>query len=112
MLCARRLGGLGAGLRGRWVSTSWSPVGAAFNVQPQGRRLDLFGERRVSGPRDQGGGRRGPGGEPASRGREVSFARGDLAGGPPLSEGQVPGGGAAPGSGPAPAQRGPQVQWS
>ncbi|XP_032467325.1 mitochondrial intermediate peptidase isoform X2 [Phocoena sinus] len=46
MLCARRLGGLGAGLRGRWVSTSWSPVGAAFNVQPQGRRLDLFGERR------------------------------------------------------------------
>ncbi|TKC34882.1 hypothetical protein EI555_004353, partial [Monodon monoceros] len=55
MLCARRLGGLGAGLRGRWVSTSWSPVGAAFNVQPQGRRLDLFGERRVSGPRDPGG---------------------------------------------------------
>ncbi|XP_068383000.1 mitochondrial intermediate peptidase isoform X1 [Eschrichtius robustus] len=46
MLCARRLGGFGAGLRVRWVSTSWSPVGAAFNVQPQGRRLDLFGERR------------------------------------------------------------------
>lgn len=38
---------LGAGLRG--VSTSWSPVGAAFNVKPQGSRLDLFGERRVSG---------------------------------------------------------------
>ncbi|XP_024426000.2 mitochondrial intermediate peptidase [Desmodus rotundus] len=35
---------LGAGLRG--VSTSWSPVGAAFNVKPQGSRLDLFGERR------------------------------------------------------------------
>ncbi|XP_054442505.1 mitochondrial intermediate peptidase isoform X2 [Pteronotus mesoamericanus] len=39
-----RLRRLGAGLRG--VSTSWSPVGAAFNVKPQGRRLDLFGERR------------------------------------------------------------------
>ncbi|KAF6084503.1 mitochondrial intermediate peptidase [Phyllostomus discolor] len=38
------LGLLGAGLRG--VSTSWSPVGAAFNVKPQGSRLDLFGERR------------------------------------------------------------------
>ncbi|ELW47590.1 Mitochondrial intermediate peptidase [Tupaia chinensis] len=62
MLCARRLGGLRAGLaalrpgqtsrgivaagiRARRVSTSWSPVGAAFNVKPQGRRLDLFGER-------------------------------------------------------------------
>lgn len=67
MLCARRLGvlgvpaaallpgraglgGLAGGLRARGVSTSWSPVGAAFNVKPQGRRLDLFGERRVSGP--------------------------------------------------------------
>ncbi|XP_070376509.1 mitochondrial intermediate peptidase isoform X4 [Equus asinus] len=40
------LGGLGAGIRARGVSTSWSPVGAAFNVKPQGRRLDLFGERR------------------------------------------------------------------
>lgn len=66
MLCAWRLGGLGsraaalwpgraglrglgAGIRAREVSTSWSPVGAAFNVKPQGRRLDLFGERRVSG---------------------------------------------------------------
>nr|XP_004670581.2 mitochondrial intermediate peptidase isoform X1 [Jaculus jaculus] len=53
MLCARRLGGLGAGRVGlgarswvRRVSTSWSPVGAAFNAKPQGRRLDLFGERR------------------------------------------------------------------
>ncbi|KAK2491190.1 hypothetical protein MC885_015189 [Smutsia gigantea] len=53
MLSARGLGGLGAraaalvsGLRARGVSTSWSPVGAAFNVKPQGRRLDLFGERR------------------------------------------------------------------
>lgn len=43
------LGGLGAGIRAREVSTSWSSVGAAFNVKPQGRRLDLFGERRVSG---------------------------------------------------------------
>uniref|UniRef100_A0A452RF59 Mitochondrial intermediate peptidase n=1 Tax=Ursus americanus TaxID=9643 RepID=A0A452RF59_URSAM len=40
------LGGFGAGIRAREVSTSWSPVGAAFNVKPQGRRLDLFGERR------------------------------------------------------------------
>uniref|UniRef100_A0A673SXM8 Mitochondrial intermediate peptidase n=1 Tax=Suricata suricatta TaxID=37032 RepID=A0A673SXM8_SURSU len=63
MLCARRVGGLGtraaaawperaglgrlgARIRARGVSTSWSPVGAAFNVKPQGRRLDLFGERR------------------------------------------------------------------
>ncbi|KAF6376491.1 mitochondrial intermediate peptidase [Rhinolophus ferrumequinum] len=63
MLCARRLSSLGApaaalrpgraglgslagALRARGVSTSWSPVGAAFNVKPQGRRLDLFGERR------------------------------------------------------------------
>ncbi|XP_071467426.1 mitochondrial intermediate peptidase isoform X2 [Marmota flaviventris] len=63
MLCARRLGSLaaglaalrpgraapgslGAGIQARRVSTSWSPVGAAFNVKPQGRRLDLFSERR------------------------------------------------------------------
>uniref|UniRef100_A0A8D1DIQ4 Mitochondrial intermediate peptidase n=1 Tax=Sus scrofa TaxID=9823 RepID=A0A8D1DIQ4_PIG len=46
MLCARRLGGLRARLGARQVSTSWSPVGAAFNVRPQGRRLDLFGERQ------------------------------------------------------------------
>ncbi|NP_005923.3 mitochondrial intermediate peptidase [Homo sapiens] len=63
MLCVGRLGGLGAraaalpprragrgsleaGIRARRVSTSWSPVGAAFNVKPQGSRLDLFGERR------------------------------------------------------------------
>ncbi|XP_004631168.1 mitochondrial intermediate peptidase [Octodon degus] len=63
MLCARRLGGFGAGLaalrprlagrassragiRARRVSTSWSPVGAAFNAKPQGRLLDLFGERQ------------------------------------------------------------------
>ncbi|XP_006832017.1 PREDICTED: mitochondrial intermediate peptidase [Chrysochloris asiatica] len=39
-------GGLLAGIRARGVSTSWSPVGAAFNVQPQGYSLDLFGERR------------------------------------------------------------------
>uniref|UniRef100_A0A452RFK7 Mitochondrial intermediate peptidase n=1 Tax=Ursus americanus TaxID=9643 RepID=A0A452RFK7_URSAM len=39
-------GGGRAGIRAREVSTSWSPVGAAFNVKPQGRRLDLFGERR------------------------------------------------------------------
>ncbi|XP_012868702.1 PREDICTED: mitochondrial intermediate peptidase [Dipodomys ordii] len=64
MLCTRRLSGLGAGVAAAWpcragrgslgpgsptrrVSTSWSPVGAAFNVRPQGRRLDLFGERRA-----------------------------------------------------------------
>ncbi|XP_028726195.1 mitochondrial intermediate peptidase [Peromyscus leucopus] len=61
MRYARRLCGLGAGaaLRGpagrsglrswgraRGVSTSWSPVGAAFNVKPQGRLWDLLGERR------------------------------------------------------------------
>nr|XP_051706670.1 mitochondrial intermediate peptidase isoform X2 [Oryctolagus cuniculus] len=63
MLCTQRLGRLsagvgalrprragqgsfGAGLWARRVSTSWSPVGAAFNVKPQGLRLDLFGERR------------------------------------------------------------------
>ncbi|KAL6067271.1 hypothetical protein STEG23_006109 [Scotinomys teguina] len=61
MRYARRLCGLGAGavLRGpagrsvlrsggraRGVSTSWSPVGAAFNVKPQGRSWDLLGERR------------------------------------------------------------------
>ncbi|KAG8520284.1 Mitochondrial intermediate peptidase, partial [Galemys pyrenaicus] len=40
------LGGLGAGIRARGVSTSWSSVGAAFNVKPQGLHLDLFGERR------------------------------------------------------------------
>ncbi|KAM4860254.1 mitochondrial intermediate peptidase [Thomomys bottae] len=63
MLCTRRLSGLGAGIAAVWpcragqgglgagsptrrVSTSWSPVGAAFNARPEGRRLDLFGERR------------------------------------------------------------------
>uniref|UniRef100_A0A2K5J8W9 Mitochondrial intermediate peptidase n=1 Tax=Colobus angolensis palliatus TaxID=336983 RepID=A0A2K5J8W9_COLAP len=54
MLCVGRLRGFGAraagslqaGIRARRVSTSWSPVGAAFNVKPQGSRLDLFGERR------------------------------------------------------------------
>ncbi|XP_036055139.1 mitochondrial intermediate peptidase isoform X2 [Onychomys torridus] len=61
MRYARRLCGLGAraalrgpagrsGLRSwgraRGVSTSWSPVGAAFNVKPQGRLWDLLGERR------------------------------------------------------------------
>ncbi|XP_051016614.1 mitochondrial intermediate peptidase [Acomys russatus] len=55
MRCARKLCGLGAAaaLRGppgrghaRRVSTSWSPVGAAFNVKPQGRQWDLLGERR------------------------------------------------------------------
>ncbi|KAM9604182.1 mitochondrial intermediate peptidase isoform 1-T1 [Trichechus inunguis] len=35
-----------AGIRFRGVSTSWSPVGTAFNVKPQGRHLDLFSERR------------------------------------------------------------------
>ncbi|XP_055988736.1 mitochondrial intermediate peptidase [Sorex fumeus] len=40
------LGGLAAETWARGVSTSWAPVGAAFNVKPQGRRLDLFGERR------------------------------------------------------------------
>ncbi|KAM6178704.1 mitochondrial intermediate peptidase [Rhynchocyon petersi] len=38
-------GGLLVAVRARGVSTSWSPVGAAFNVKPQGRRLDLLGER-------------------------------------------------------------------
>ncbi|XP_010605769.1 mitochondrial intermediate peptidase isoform X2 [Fukomys damarensis] len=63
MLCVRWLGGLGAGvaalrpgpagpisfragIRARRVSTSWSPVGAAFNVRPRGRLLDQFGEHR------------------------------------------------------------------
>lgn len=55
MLCARRLGGLRAGLRVRRVSTRWSPVGAAFTVQPQGRRLDWSGERGVSGVWGRGG---------------------------------------------------------
>lgn len=41
-------GGLLGGGRARGVSTSWSPVGAAFNVKPQGRPWDLLGERRVS----------------------------------------------------------------
>lgn len=54
---ARRLCGRGAaaalqGLTGRScardVSTSWSPVGAAFNVKPQSHLWDLLGERRVS----------------------------------------------------------------
>lgn len=65
MLCTRRLRGLGAGLaalrpgpagrvscradiRARRVSTGWAPVGAAFSVRPQGRLLDVFGERQVS----------------------------------------------------------------
>ncbi|XP_037656158.1 mitochondrial intermediate peptidase [Choloepus didactylus] len=39
-------GSLVAGIQARRVSTSWSPVGAAFNVKPQGRRLDLFGEHQ------------------------------------------------------------------
>ncbi|KAH0502636.1 Mitochondrial intermediate peptidase [Microtus ochrogaster] len=39
-------GGLLCGGRARGVSTSWSPVGAAFNVKPQGRRWDLLGERQ------------------------------------------------------------------
>ncbi|XP_077014964.1 mitochondrial intermediate peptidase [Tamandua tetradactyla] len=39
-------GGLVPGIPAREVSTSWSPVGAAFNVKPQSRRLDLFGERQ------------------------------------------------------------------
>ncbi|XP_055473325.1 mitochondrial intermediate peptidase [Psammomys obesus] len=55
MRYGRRLCGLGAAaaLRGpagpghvRRVSTSWSPVGAAFNVKPQSRQWDLFEERR------------------------------------------------------------------
>lgn len=54
---ARRLCGRGAAaaLQGRTgrscsrsVSTSWSSVGAAFNVKPQGHLWDLLGERRVS----------------------------------------------------------------
>lgn len=56
-------GSLGAGIRARRVSTSWSPVGAAFNVKPQGRRLDLFSERRVSGA---------GGGSPCPRGQRHS----------------------------------------
>lgn len=43
------LGGLGGEIRARGVRTRWAPVGAAFNVKSQGRGLDLFGERRVSG---------------------------------------------------------------
>lgn len=83
MLCAWRLGGLelraaalwqgraglggfGAGIRAREVSTSWSPVGAAFNVKPQGRRLDVFGERRVSGA---------GGGSPCAPGISLSLLR-------------------------------------
>uniref|UniRef100_H0V3B2 Mitochondrial intermediate peptidase n=1 Tax=Cavia porcellus TaxID=10141 RepID=H0V3B2_CAVPO len=57
MLCTRRLRGLGAGLAAlrpgpagrvssRRVSTGWAPVGAAFSVRPQGRLLDVFGERQ------------------------------------------------------------------
>ncbi|XP_058526956.1 mitochondrial intermediate peptidase [Ochotona princeps] len=63
MLCTRRLGGLGPGVgalrprracrgclgAGSWartVSTGWSPVGAAFNVQPRGHRWHLLGERQ------------------------------------------------------------------
>lgn len=51
-LCGR---GAAAALQGhpgrscaRGVSTSWSPVGAAFNVKPQSHLWDLLGERRVS----------------------------------------------------------------
>ncbi|CAO2591213.1 Mitochondrial intermediate peptidase [Lemmus lemmus] len=43
LTCRRGL--LGGG-RARGVSTGWSPVGAAFNVKPQGRLWDLLGERR------------------------------------------------------------------
>ena len=67
MLCARRLGGLRAGLRVRRVSTRWSPVGAAFTVQPQGRRLDRSGERGVSGVWGRGSPVRGDLGVPALR---------------------------------------------
>lgn len=90
MLCVGRLGGFGAraaalpprwagqgslqaGIRARRVSTSWSPVGAAFNVKPQGSRLDLFGERRVSGA----------GGAPLSpRAKPTSAPRGQRHSGP------------------------------
>ena len=104
---------------GRLRGRAPGPVGQ-HQLVPGGRRLQRPAPgtppgpvRRAPGERPAGPerGRRGPGGEPASRGREVSFARGDFAGGP-RSEGQVPGGGAAPGAGPAPAQRGPQVQWA
>ncbi|XP_036600928.1 mitochondrial intermediate peptidase [Trichosurus vulpecula] len=43
----RKNRGGGGGLRGaRRVSTSWSPVGAAFNVKAQPARKEVFGERR------------------------------------------------------------------
>lgn len=54
-LCGRRAAAALQGRAGRScarsVSTSWSPVGAAFNVKPQGHLWDLLGERRVSVPR-------------------------------------------------------------
>lgn len=107
MLCARRLGGLRARLGARQVSTSWSPVGAAFNVRPQGRRLDLFGERQVSGPQGPSwvvgvwGDRAA---SPSRTGGACRLPRGHLAG--PSSEGLVPGGG----EGKAPALRVPTSQ--
>uniref|UniRef100_F1LPX0 Mitochondrial intermediate peptidase n=1 Tax=Rattus norvegicus TaxID=10116 RepID=F1LPX0_RAT len=49
-LCGRRAAAALQGHAGRScarsVSTSWSPVGAAFNVKPQGHLWDLLGERR------------------------------------------------------------------
>ncbi|EDL85267.1 mitochondrial intermediate peptidase, isoform CRA_b [Rattus norvegicus] len=50
-LCGRRAAAALQGHAGRScarsVSTSWSPVGAAFNVKPQGHLWDLLGERRA-----------------------------------------------------------------
>lgn len=44
------LGRLGSGSRSkRWVSTSWSPVGAAFNVQPQPQHRREVGKKTVRG---------------------------------------------------------------
>lgn len=72
------------------------PVGQ-HQLVPGGRRLQrpapgppLGPVRRAPGerPAGPGRGRGGPGGEPASRGRELSFARGDLAGGPPALRGR------------------------
>lgn len=76
------LGGLRGEVRARGVSTRWAPVGAAFNVKSQGRGLDLFGERRVSGWW-RGGSERCPWAGPAGRPRGSSQGRagspGDLA---------------------------------